>query len=725
MGIASTLALTVLLQVSGNAKGVPQQSDVGTPAEEFRRIGQALYDGDCPQYGSEPARTIERMLEKDLIEPERRAGALSDLGREYLEQGKVAEAIALFEEALLQAENQPGSKTLTRLHRDLALANLRLAENQNCIERHVAACCILPLEDGGKHVRRDPAIEATKHYLWLLERKPDDLGGRWVLNLLAMLLGEYPDSVPDDLRVPLGALQTTGEEPLFRDVASSAGVDSLNLAGGVAAEDYDGDGWIDILTSTCDPLGPLLYYRNSGDGTFEDRSSAAGASAQLGGLNLISGDYDNDGDKDALVLRGGWLLDYGQIRKSLLRNDGTGVFEDVTRAAGVAEPAFPTQTAVFADLDSDGWLDLYVGHESRVEIEAGKGNYPSQYFHSRGDGTFRNATAEAGLSNERYAKGVAAGDYDDDGDMDLYVSNIGKNRLYKNDGKGRFEDVAAFAHVEEPNGRSFATWFFDYDNDGHLDLWVGGYATSIADLAAEALGQAHTGTPPCLYRNLADGTFRDMAKELGLSRPMLPMGANFGDIDNDGWLDMYLGTGDPLLQSLMPNMMFRNDGGKRFEDYTGRTGTGHLQKGHGISFTDFDHDGDEDIFHQLGGFVPVDRFQKALFENRGPQGHWLKLELEGTRTNRLGYGARIKVVLDTPNGPRELHRAAGSVSSFGGSASRLEIGLGDATRIARLEIRWPRTAEVQVLEDVPLDGLIRVREGETTFERREQKRFTF
>jgi hypothetical protein len=222
-----------------------------------------------------------------------------------------------------------------------------------------------------------------------------------------------------------------------------------------------------------------------------------------------------------------------------------------------------------------------------------------------------------------------------------------------------------------------------------------------------------------------DGTFEDMAQKMGLARPMLPMGANFGDIDNDGWLDMYLGTGDPLLQSLMPNVLFRNVQGKRFEDLTAVSGLGHLQKGHGVAFADFDHDGDQDLFHHLGGFVPVDRFQNALFENQGANGHWLSLDLEGTRSNRQASGARVHLVLDTPSGPRELHRAPGCVSSFGGSTHIQEIGLGDATRIARLEIRWPRTSAVQVFEDVPLDAFVRATEGQAELERLERKSFRF
>src|SRR6185436_9282458 len=224
--------------------------------------------------------------------------------------------------------------------------------------------------------------------------------------------------------------------PLFRDVGAKAGIDASSLAGGVAIEDFDGDGWIDVITSTADPKGSMHYFRSRGDGTFEDLAEESGLSAQLGGLNMISADFDEDGDQDPLVLRGGWLIDFGRIRRSLLRNDGGRRFEDVTRAAGLAEPAYPSQTATFGDFDADGDLDLYVGNESCIEVkrEDCMGDYPSQLFQNDGRGVFTDVAGERGVRNDRYAKGVAAGDYDDDGDLDLYVSNIGQNRLYRNDG---------------------------------------------------------------------------------------------------------------------------------------------------------------------------------------------------------------------------------------------------------------------------------------------------
>jgi hypothetical protein len=627
-----------------------------------------------------------------------------------------------------------------------AIAHLREAEEENCVQRHNRDCCIFPLAGGGLHERRSGAEQAKADLLAVLEREPGDLKSQWLLNVVAMALGEYPQGVPEPFRIPPESLKSEHDIGRFKDVAPALGVDPLSLCGGAIVEDFNGDGLLDIMTSSSDPREPLRYYRNLGNAGFREETVAAGLKDQLGGLNCVAADYDNDGDVDVLVLRGAWLEDDGQIRNSLLRNngadqDGAITFTDITHEAGIAEPACPSQAATWGDFDGDGDLDLFLANESRMDLapESG-GNYPCQLFRNNGRGadgrwTFTDVALTAGVTNDRFCKGVAAGDFDNDGDMDLYVSNVGQNRLYRNDrmveGELRFTDVAKSLGVQGPSGYSFATWFFDYNNDGWLDLFVAAYRADTADLMAASRGLPHQGVSPRLYLNLGrDKTgqvrFEDVASRVGLDRPFLPMGANFGDLDNDGFLDIYLATGEPDYAALMPNVMLRNDAGRRFQNVTFSGGLGHLQKGHGVAFADIDNDGDQDIYHQLGGFYPGDKFHNALFLNPGHGNHHLAMRLVGSKSNRAAMGARIKVeVRDEGGGTRVVHRAVGAVSSFGGSPLRQEIGLGKAARIEQVTIIWPIDGARQTLTAVPLDSVIEVTEGKDGFRVVQPKRILF
>ena len=467
-------------------------------------------------------------------------------------------------------------------------------------------------------------------------------------------------------------------------------------------DDFDNDGNIDLFVSTWDTAVEPKLLINRGDGTFDDRTKSAGVEGLFGGLNMVQADFDNDGDVDVFVLRGAWLGKNGRHPNSLLRNDG-GRFVDVTFEAGMGEVHYPSQSAAWADYDNDGDVDLYVGNEHAQGLEA-----PGQLFRNNGDGTFTDVAALAGVTNGRWAKGVSWGDYDNDGDADLYVSNLGQpNRLYRNEGNGRFRDVATSVGVTRPL-RSFPTWFWDYDNDGNLDLFVAAYTIHIGHLARSYRGEDPGVELAHLYRGDGRGGFVDVARKVGLRRPTAPMGSNFGDLDRDGFLDLYLGTGDPLIRNLMPNAMFRNQAGRAFADITTAGGFGHLQKGHGVVFADFDNDGDTDVFEQMGGAMRGDRFYDVLYENPGVRGHWIGVKLVGKRSNRSGIGARIKVVA----GKQTFFRWVNSGGSFGGNPLRQEIGIGEATTIERIEVLWPATGRTQVLTDVPPDRHVTIEEPE-------------
>ncbi|MBK8975977.1 MAG: CRTAC1 family protein [Planctomycetes bacterium] len=698
------------------------------PLPDLAEIGRMLVASDDPYLGRAQVPRLQaqrRLLDpNDLRTPILRVDLDLRLFEHALRLGEVDEALADMDVVMREAAAVPGLlRREPELYEWQGIGWLRKAEVVNCIGRHAPACCVFPFAGDGLHAEREPARRAVAAFLRYLELVPDDLGVQWLAHVAASACAE-PELVPERFRVPPPPAGTDAAHvvPRFVDRAPALGVDAFDLCGGAIVTDVDGDGFLDLISSTFDATAPMKLFRNHGDGTFEDRSAASGLARQLGGLNCIAADYDNDGDQDVLVLRGAWQMDRGRIRNSLLRNDGHGHFEDVTFAAGLATPARPTQTAVWADFDGDGDLDLYVGNESRREIgpQPERGDYPSQLFRNDGDGTFTDVAARAGVTNDRYCKGVTVGDYDDDGDLDLYVSNVGANRLYRNDGELRFTDVAGELGVAEPTGRSFACWFFDYDNDGRLDLFVASYAATLAEVAGDLMRQAGRqvatgGGVPRLYRNVG-GRFVDVAREVGLDRVCLPMGAGFADVDGDGWLDIYLATGEPSFGMIAPNLLFRNDAGRRFVDVTTASGLGHLQKGHGVAFADVDHDGDVDLFHQLGGFYPGDAYFNALFENLGPAEpvaarRFVELELEGRVSNRAAVGARVRVDVDTPAGPRSIHRAVGSVSSFGGAPlARLDIGLGDATRIARIAVRWP-AGGMQEVTGAPLDAHLRIVEG--------------
>jgi tetratricopeptide (TPR) repeat protein len=575
----------------------------------------------------------------------------------------------------------------------LALAYLRIGELENCIANHSAESCILPIQGGGVHQLTSGSERAIQLYEKLLAADPSDLNSRWLLNIAYMTLGRYPEGVPAPYRIPgLAPAQDCPLDPLT-NVSMGLGIDVNAISGGVAVEDFDGDGLLDIVCSSYGLRDQLRFFRNNGDGTFEDRTEAANLVGIISGLNLTHADYDNDGDNDLLVLRGGWLRQSGGHPNSLLRNRGDGTFEDVTRPAGLLS-LHPTQTGDWADFDRDGDLDLFIGNES-TEGDL----HPCELFVNQGDGTFVERAADFGLDAKGGIKGVDWGDYDNDGYPDLFLSNMtGRNFLFHNEGPTEtgwsFTNQTVDAGVAEPL-QSFPTWFFDYDNDGRLDLFVAGYdpREMEAVAAAEAAYLLDTGprrSLPKLFRNAGEGVFEDRTRAANLERPMFAMGSNFGDLDNDGNLDMYIGTGAPDLRSLVPNLLFRNTGEGAFLDLTYRCGMGHVQKGHAVGFGDIDNDGDEDVYAVLGGAVEGDNFQNALFRNDNEDANWISLHLTGTAANRSAIGARIELELLLPDGTsRTLYRWVGTGGSFGGNSLRQEIGLGNATQLQRLTVTWP------------------------------------
>lgn len=636
--------------------------------------------------------------------------AIESVGRELTFSGNPDDALKTYAQAdrLLAVMRRSGAppELITswegRIHFGKGIAGMRKAENENCVHCQDGEGCLFPIRPKGVHQLKQGAEIARDNFVEVIRRNPNNVAAVWLLNLAHMTLGTFPEGVPKTYDLPRDRLKSEVDFPWFANVALPLGLDTMSLSGGVIAEDFDGDHWLDLVVSEWGGSGQLRYFRNNGDGSFSDQTESANLAGIFGGLNLVQADYDNDGDIDVLVLRGAWLRETGNHPNSLLENDGSGRFRDVAYQAGLAGNDFPTQTAAWNDFDRDGDLDLMVGNEQS----------PSQLFQNNGNGTFNDIASKVGLQINSFVKGVAWGDIDEDGFPDLYVSNyMTPNRLFHNDFGEGFTDITEQSGVAAPKA-SFAVWFWDYNNDGNLDLFCPGYLEGVQHVAADYFEMDSKGQTDLLYQGNGDGTFTEVGQQRGFDHVSQTMGCNFGDLDNDGFLDIYLGTGYPGFEALMPNVMYRNEGGKSFQDVSVAGGFSHLQKGHAIAFADFDHDGDQDVFAELGGAYPGDGFRNALFENPGFQRHSLSVRLIGTESNSCAIGARIKATFHDDEQERSVYRWVGSGSSFGANPFRESIGTGNATKVDRLEITWPRSGKTQVFEEIDCDQLLLITEGD-------------
>lgn len=635
---------------------------------------------------------------------EKRFALLCQLGKRRMWLGDTEQAIVHYLAAVELVENHKQSTPQPVREAalfQLGLAYLRLGENENCVNCTNGESCILPIRNEGVHVNQRGSRSAIKYFMQLLELNPDHMHGRWLLNLACMTVGDYPEGVPEEFLVDPGLYDSQADFPRFPNVASSCGLANLSLSGGCIVDDFDGDGDLDVVTSSSGFNDPLRYFRND-SGQFADATTEANLTGLNGGLNLIHADYDNDDDLDIYVMRGAWWAQDGRIPNSLLQNDGTGRFRDVTFECGMGAEHFPSQTAAWLDFDNDGDLDLYVGNE----------HYSCQLFQNDGRGGFRDVASLAGVENNRFTKAVTCGDFNNDRFPDIYVSNLGgENRLLRNNRNGTFTDIARELGVMGPH-RSFPTWFWDYNQDGVLDLFVATYSSDMHFVGDRYFGLPQNGEYPGLYEGDGDGGFRNVAGEQNLTCFTQAMGANFGDLDNDGFPDFYIGTGYPDYDALMPNLMFWNRQGQGFVDVTTSGGFGHLQKGHGIGFADIDGDGDQDIFQQMGGAFPGDRAADCLYQNPGFRNNWLTLKLTGRQSNRSAIGARIKAECVDSGSPRAVYKWVNSGGSFGANPLRQQIGLGKAKRITRLEIYWPASDTIQEFFDVAVNQTIEIVEGQ-------------
>jgi hypothetical protein len=527
----------------------------------------------------------------------------------------------------------------------------------------------------------------------------------------------------------------TGSQILLKDVTKGTGItfrhtDGSNcqryvvetVTAGLALFDYDDDGDVDIYFPNGAPLKGTKVntapknrlYRNDGDWNFTDVTEQAGVGDTGYGLGVTAGDYDNDGDLDL------YLNNYGP--NILYRNNGDGTFTDVTEKAGVGCGFQMGAGTCFLDMDADGDLDLYVSNylefsydkhyttmANGFPIYVGPPFFPPTpdvIYRNNGDGTFTDVSKNSGIAEHlSWGMGMICGDYDNDGDTDIFVANdSGANLLFQNNGMGKFEEIGLLAGIacdmHGDNHGSMGAEFGDYDNDGRFDFYVTSYQRQLATL----------------YRNLGDGLFEDATRSTGAGAGTLPhvtWGANFIDFDNDGDRDIFVACGhlhdnieqfDDRSTYFAKNILLMNTGDGKFADVSETSGDGMkvCLSSRGAGFDDLDNDGDIDVV------VLNSRREPTILRNESAsKGHWLQVRLRGTKTNRDGVGAHVKVVAGDLTQIDEVHSGRGYQSHSG---MRLHFGLGKRNHIDRIEVRWIG-GKIDVFEKIAVDQLVILAEG--------------
>ncbi|HKQ51237.1 MAG TPA: CRTAC1 family protein [Pyrinomonadaceae bacterium] len=468
-------------------------------------------------------------------------------------------------------------------------------------------------------------------------------------------------------RNDLAAGQDGSRALKFTDVTAQSGIAATGYGMGVIAGDVNNDGWTDLYLCN---MGPNQLYLNDGDGTFTDATAKAGADDRRWSTSAAFVDYDRDGWLDLMVANYAefapatspacyaetTVRDYCGPRSfrapgnRLLRNKGDGTFEDVTERAGVGREFGHALGVVTADLDADGWADIYVANDGD----------PNQLWVNQKNGTFKNEALLAGAAVNRDGQaeagmGVDAGDFNGDGMLDLFITHLMEetNTLYINLGGGAFEDRTREVGLGLPGSRltGFGTLFFDYDNDGRLDLLV------------------------------VNGAVR-LLRELARKGDPYPLG--------------------------QPNQLFHNEGGQKFLEVSAEAGATFrlLEVGRGAAFGDVDNDGDTDVL------VTNNNGPARLFVNRtGNRNHWLGLRLVGRKANRDMLGASVEVVV----APKQvlLRRARTDGSYLSSQDPRVLVGLGTATRVSAVRVHWP-DGTIEEWKDLPADRYLTLKEGTST-----------
>ncbi len=547
--------------------------------------------------------------------------------------------------------------------------------------------------------------------------------GRLAAIWIALVLSVRAADVPSPIR--------------FRDRTPGSGVDFVHRTGGsdrkfvveevtagLALFDYDNDGKVDLYFLNGRPLsGTKLgerprnhLYRNLGDFKFADVTEKAGMDGGDGyGMGVCVGDYDNDGFQDVFV------SNYGE--NALYHNNGDGTFTDVTESAHVKRGKRVGGSACFLDYDNDGRLDLlavnYVKFsQDKPVVITIKGHraYPgprdydpdtSCLFHNEAHGVFSDVSTSSGVAAiAAPGMGSVAADYDDDGYPDIFIANDGAaNTLFHNNRDGTFKNVSLRAGVAlDINGAAHSNMGVDaadYDNSGRLSYFVTAFHREMATL----------------YRNRGNGLFEDATLLSGAGAPTSPYvtwGCGFVDFDNDGHKDLFVVSGhvdeqvadyDDTTTYLCPNIVMRGLGNGKFANVTSECGEALKVKktARGVAFADLDNDGRMDVVILNSNDRPTILRNETVTGN-----HWIEISLRGVQSNRDGVGARVYVVAGELSQMDEVHSGRGYQSHWG---ARLHFGLAKNERIQRIEVHWPKSGIVDVLENVPADRIMTIAEG--------------
>ena len=563
--------------------------------------------------------------------------------------------------------------------------------------------------------------------------------GRCVITCIVLVLGAGIASFSQ--KPPLNPEKIHSTTIRFADITAASGIKFQHtvapqkkyliesMAGGVLLLDYDGDGWLDIYFTNSPTVDMALHgekaksalYRNNHDGTFTDVTDKAGVGYPCWAMGGAVGDYNNDGWPDILV-----TCQEGMV---LYRNNGNGTFTDVTRQAHLTDPRWTTGAA-FADYDGDGFADLMISRYVEFDLNhlpqfgtgatcrfrgipvqcgpRGMKGLGDSLYHNNGDGTFTDVSTAAGVDDSHgyYGLGVVWSDFDDDGRPDLFVADDSTpNYLYRNEGNGHFKDVSYISGtaVSKDGGEmaGMGVAICDYDHTGRFSIHI----TNFED-------QSNS-----LYHNDGQMNFIDVSDAAGIGQitvPFMGWGTGCVDFDNDGWPDLFVVNGHvyPQVDSLQAGaryrqqkLVFQNRKDGTFADVSNSVGAAVKvpQTSRGAAFGDLFNDGKIDVVVENIDGSPM------ILRNQDASGnHWITLQLVGTRSNRLALGAKVRVIGGSLSQIDEV-RSGGSYLSQ--NDLRVHFGLGTASRVDRVEIRWPSTG-IQVLQNLAADRIYVVKEGE-------------